>query len=911
MSEGAPRLHIAGLRLHPPARPRDLVVRHRLLDRLDEATRARCTLISAGPGYGKSVLLSSWVTLQNQFSRVAWLTLEAGDANPQRLVEHLVAALQEAFRSAPDAAPELMQLRPPPPVYGREPLQEAFLAEALLPALDSMDQPLVLVVDDAHHLGSSPAAVAGLNLLLRWAPETLRLVLAGRYDPPLALQRLRIGGQLTTLRQHELACTPVETRAVLAASGLRLAPEDSSDLHDLTQGWPAALRLAALALRERGTAPEFLERFLARDVALADYLTSEVLEWLSPSLRAFLLRATIDPVVCGSLVDAVRGGGDGDALLGECESRNLFLTCVSPDREWYAWHHMFADQMQRRFATEDPAAAREAHLAAARWWRVTDAGRAAHHAVAGGDESLAAEIVAQAWVGLALAGESGTLLELVAALPEQPAYTAELRLAACYAHLLQADQERATTALEEALVARASIPSPLRQRFDARAAWLKLLLADQHEGLAEVLTRARAVLEATPATVVDQDDPTYALAVLAVGMAEARLQRDPQSAIASLRTAAEAGRRQQLEVLELMARAELCLPLITEGDLLGVEHEAEALVEEAEWRGWQSFGPIAHPLAYLGWLAYWRGDLVTARRHLARARRICPALDWHRGWIVYFHGRTCLASGDVNGAEEDLRTLTAYTGAGTMPPGADSLVAGLEAGIIAAGGDVERALVALARPAGPEHRLTAGVRADLLRRAGRAEEALSVLDQTESPQSHTEVLHQVLRSLALRDLGDQEDAHLALERALAAAERASLMGPFVEQGDDLGPLVDAHIQRGTSHEAFATEVASKLTGDIQQVANGRHERLTDRELSILRYLRTSMPNAEIASQLFVSVNTVKTHAAAIYRKLGVSGRRQAVHRAEELGLFGFAAPEVPRARVGHDDPEVLRSGAQH
>lgn len=880
---------IPGLKLHPPSCPRDLVVRHRLLDRLDEATRGRCTLIAAGPGFGKSMLLSSWVGQQNQFSRVAWLTLDAADANPRRLVAHLVAALQEPFRASEDTTSPLMGLRPPPASAG-----QTYVGDALLPALESVDEPLVLVIDDAHHLSSSPAAIAGLNLLLRWAPPSLRLVLSGRYDPPLALQRLRLAGQLTTLRQHELACNEAESRAVLASSGLQLSPDDAEALHDLTQGWPAALRLAALSLLDLGAAPAFLERFVAGDVALADYLTSEVLQGLAPDLRAFVLRATIDRHVCGALVDAVLGGNDGDALLADCERRNLFLTRVSHEQQqWYAWHQMFVDQMQRRLEAENPDAARQAHLDAARWWRDREPARAAGHAIDGGEGTLAAEIVAESWVGLALAGDSRALLELLEVVPPEPPYAAELRLAACYAHLLEAEPRRAEAYLHEAVSARNHVRPELLWRFDARVAWLRLLLADKHAALADVLADARRVLHDAPVEAMFDDDPTYALASLAVGMAEARLQENVRDAIELLHTAAEAGRRHGLDVLELMARAELCVPRITEGDLTQVEKEAEAILDAADNRGWRRFGPLAQPVGYLGWLAYWRGDLPTARDHLERAVDICPVSDWHRGLIVYFHGRTLLAGGEVTAAEADLAELRELAASGCLPPDAPSVLASLEAEILAAHGRLEEALGVVTGTQGAENRMTRATRATLLRRSGRHEEALRVLEHLDDPYPQIVLVRQLLSALTMQDLGRQEAAHIALERALAAAEPASLMGPFLAAADEIGPLLDSHIRRGTAHEPFATRVTARLAGDVEQVGTGRHERLTERELDILRYLRTSMPNAEIADQLFVSVNTVKTHAAAIYRKLGVSGRREAVHRAEALGLFGYSVTEVP------------------
>lgn len=891
MQEAATRPPIPELKLRPPARPRDVVPRPRLFDRLDDATRRRCTLLAAGPGYGKSVLLASWVEQQDQFDRVAWLSLDASDASPQRFVAHLVAALQEPFGAAADPPQALLQIRPPPPSAVPE-----FFEEALLPALDELAEPLLLVLDDAHHLGY-PAAIAGLDLLLRWAPPTLRLVISGRYDPPLALQRLRLAGELSTLRQDQLACTLDESRALLSTSLPQLSAEHTAAVHDLTQGWPAALRLAALALQDLATAPAFLERFLNGDDALADYLMSEVLMGLTPQLRSFVLQATVDPVVCGDLVDEVCGTADGEPLLRECERRNLFLTRVPHEhRDWYAWHHMFADQMQRRLQVEDPAGAREAHLAAARWWRPTDPERSVRHASAAGDSTLAGSILAEAWLGMALAGDSRTLLDLLSLLAPQEHDLPELRLAACYAELLESDQPSAMADLRLAVAGRPSVPEERRWWFDARAAWLRLLLTDHPTALAEVLSEARVVLRQAPSRAIfDEADPTYALAVLAVGMCEARLQADVPAAIGLLRGAVDAGKRNGHEILELVARAELCIPRILEGDLLAIEHEASALVQEAERRGWQSFGPMSQPISYLAWLAFWRGDMATARRHVARAAEICPPTDWHLGQILYFHGRVALADGDTTTAQRDLERARTLAENGCMHASAESLLLGLEAEIAAAAGDLAAAMDVLAGGPRPEHRMTTLSRAALLRRTGDPEGALATLDELADPFPHVAVVRGLIRSLSLHALEEVEACHDALESALDAAEPAGLVGPFLAEATEIGPLLDAHMQRGTDHERFATVLANRLAGVVEQQATGRHERLTERELIVLRYLRTSMPNAEIAAQLYLSVNTVKTHAASVYRKLGVGGRRDAVHRAHELGLFGYAAAETGRA----------------
>jgi LuxR family transcriptional regulator, maltose regulon positive regulatory protein len=883
---------IARLRTRPPVVARDFVVRPRLLDRLDEATTLRCTLVAAGPGYGKSQLLASWVARQERFSHVAWLTVDAFDGDPQRLCALLLAAFQGALRESSgddnvsSAARAVLDLRTPPvPPY------ETFVEDALVPALERLDEPVLLIADDVHHLAAHPTALSLLDSLLRWSPDGLHVVLAGRVDPPLGLQRLRLSGQLSTLRQAELACGADESTALLRAVGLEVSDDDATALHELTHGWPAGLRLAALSLLDYGDVPEFLERFATRDVALADYLATEVIQGLPDWLCEFVLRATVDDLVCADLVDEVTGSGDGAAGLAECERRNLFLTHVpGKEVEWYAWHHMFAGQMRRRLALADPDEARRGHLAAARWWQNRDPGLAVQHALSGADPDLAAEILASEWLSLTLRGESSTLLELIDMLAEETSTAAELHLAACYAHLIQGATRDASAELSAALGATGSLTGPARWRFDCLAAWLRLLLVDQHTSLREAVVEAERVLDVVPATTAHGATPEYALALLALGMGLARLQEDAPRAVLALEAAAEVGRAAGFGVLDFVARAELCIPMMAEGDPGTLTATAQALLEEAKSRGWADFSQVSVPLGVLAWLTYWRGHTERARHELERFLETCPRGDWSmRGLGHYFHARASLLVGELDAARQDLADARGLVEAGCLPPHADSLLAGLNAEILAATGDLDAALASLGPSTNaPEYRMTSFTRADLLRRSGHPHESLRVLEIM-APQRvypHTPVVEGVLRALARHALGEAEKSLDDLEKAVAAARPAGILQPFLDQAAEVHPLLDALLARGTTHEVFVSALVERLADPVPQPETDKFSRLTQRELSILRYMRTSMPNAEIAAELFVSINTVKTHTASVYRKLGVTGRREAVRRAEELGLFG-------------------------
>ena len=329
--------------------------------------------------------------------------------------------------------------------------------------------------------------------------------------------------------------------------------------------------------------------------------------------------------------------------------------------------------------------------------------------------------------------------------------------------------------------------------------------------------------------------------------------------------------------------------MIATGDLVSIESEAHAVLDEAAEIGWSDLGSLVVASSYLGWLAYWRGDLDDARRYTDQVIESMPRTEWAMRILAhFFRGLSCVAQGDIEAARADLAEARELDATGNLPPFGESLVNCLEAECLLAEGSVDAALaVAMAPTSGPTYRMTHYSRAALLIRTGAPERALDALGDLAADQRypHIAVGSGVLRCLALADLGQQEQAHEALESALAAAAPSGLLRPFLAWPDRLRPILSAHVDRGTTQPELLAQLIELMAQPVVQRAGGWDEQLTPRELSILRYLRTPMSNAEIAAEQYVSVNTVKTHTAKIYRKLGVANRREAVRKAVELGLF--------------------------
>lgn len=884
-------------RLRRPVPPADVLTRSRLFTFLDTAMEAdTVVLVAGGAGSGKTVLLSSWLAARPL--RAAWVNLNKSDSDAHQLAGDLLTAFQCACKGTP-ASEHLMGLRAPPGFLDPE-----RFADALIEALGKMAlvEPLVLVVDDLQEVAGSRQALALLDQLLLWCPASVRIVLAARADPPLALGRLLVDGRLKALRQNDLAFTSDESVAFLTRACRSVDVKQALEVHDITSGWPVGLRLAALSLRGTSNPALSVAGFSAQDRALAEYLVGEVLDKLPAHLRAFVLHATVDDEVCAGLTDAATGEVNGAAMLAECEQQNLFLTAIREvDRcRWYQWHHLFAAHMRRRALFEDPESARRDEIAAARFWRPLDPLRSAGHSIAGGDTQAAEELIAESWVALSLRGGVRSILATADRFSPAGRYSAEFHLAHSTARVQVREVDGAREALRRAHSAASLLPARDRRRFEVRGAALRLfLLDDQDQTWEDMMQTSRLLLRDLDHGGWVPDLATVALAQLAMGMVEARFQEDKVAAVGLLRRACAVAREADLPLLDLLARSELCSPLIASGDLSAVEKDARLVLTQAAERGWDAL-PIAAPRAYLGWLAYWRDEQDAARAHLDAARAVLldsdSSLD---GLVTYFHTLTCLAIGDVGAARDNLIHAQQLSEIGTPPPYWGSLHASIQAHLSVADGDVNEALRIASSPDPVRaHWLATCTRAELLRRTGSPVRSFAALSSLKDEELYptTAAVVGVLRCLALVDLDQPVEAHHCLEDALSAAAPAGLVRPFTSHRAALARVLSHHLETGTAHPVFVARLLEQMGGLVNQTSGGYDERLTPKELCILFYLRTPMSTAEIAEERFVSVNTVKTHLAKIYSKLHVGGRREAVRRAHELGLFDTElAVELPAA----------------
>jgi LuxR family maltose regulon positive regulatory protein len=624
---GGPDAVVLETKLTPPRLRSEHVPRRVLLATLRAGGARKLTLVAAPPGFGKSTLLAEWAAARPR-PAVAWLSLDEHDNDPARFFTYVAAALRRVEPELGERA--LTALRSP----------GAALVDVVLPLflndLAGLDRELVLVLED-YHLISSQEVHRAVAYLIERSPPALRIILSTREDPPLPLGRLRARGELAEVRADDLRFTDEEADTFLTGIlGLELSSADVARLQARTEGWPAALYLAALSLRGRSDASGVIERFAGDDRYLVDYLTAEVLARQPPELRSFLLQTSILGRFCGALCDAVAGREPSAARLAELEHANLLLVPLDTRREWYRYHHLFEDLLRHELAATAPAALPGLHRRASAWYRgaglIVDA---ASHAIAGGDVAVVAELVGRHYGLFVDQGQLATVVGWLEAIPER--VVAEDWLlgfagGVVYAHAGRFDEaERWLRLAERApqVVRNGQEPAgPLA----ALAGYLRLLRGD----LGASVALARRALGEAPAA-----DPVWALApqlVLAAGLwwteppAQARAVHE-----AIARTARAAG-IPAATVYSLGNRAAIALD---EQDEAAADSLAREAIEEmqAAALGDHPWGAMAHTVH--GTMLGRRGDLRAAAEEIEHGLALGERL---RAWQLIAYGSLALAA---------------------------------------------------------------------------------------------------------------------------------------------------------------------------------------------------------------------------------------------------------------------------
>jgi LuxR family transcriptional regulator, maltose regulon positive regulatory protein len=871
--QGSRSVAAADLLIPPPPRP--LVVRERLFELLNDGTEGLLTLISAPAGSGKTSLLSSWLGAEPR--PVAWLTPRPRLTDAAFWAEWLTAVQ----RVAP---PRSALRRLAAPRNGTPP---AFVVD-LLNSFADLEEPLLVVIDDFHHVRSAEIAGA-MEQLLRAAPSSLRLILSTRHDPLLPLHLLRASGELTELRLRDLALTHDEARELLDGLGVEVEPAVFSLLLEQTEGWAAGLRLFTLAHRSRAREMTVLEALELDERPAFEYLMAEVLARQTDERRDFLLATAVAERFTADLADAMTGRADGARIAERLVAENVFIERLESQPPCYRYHHLFAELLRAELRHTDRARLSELHARAARWHFENRAPMdAVHHALAAGDTELLTVCLVDGWFELVARTDAAFRTELLELVPKE-AVDASAELSAVVASVdFINGQTRAGTrqlAVAAKLAPRASDPS-----VRAVLVFAHLLQSANKGQFTETVALARELLEISEDGALSAQDELRALALAHLGVAEMALEQSAE-AEAHLTEALETARRADVPYATLTALGALAWLELMRGRLRRAARLARTAVELAQTRGWEHSSQAALAVSALGLVEYEWDDLEAADAHARElgetARQIDAAGD--RAWSAVIQASLSLA-GRGDDVEFTLERLRGIDAGAVDSPRLHRVLAALEARLLAAAGEHERAVECIdeaiaEHPASPGLR---GVRARVLLASGNARGALDALDEPcDSAYPIVAIERDVVRAIALRATGDEERALAAIGNALASAEPEGVRRPFLSAGHGVREILAEHLRRNVSHRWFTAELLRGLDGadDTRVLPAELLDPLSTREGEVLRFLPTMMSNADIASELFVSVNTVKTHVKSIYRKLDVTRRQDAVRRARQLHLI--------------------------
>jgi LuxR family transcriptional regulator, maltose regulon positive regulatory protein len=889
-----------------PTAGKGVVSRRALLRRLDEAERV--VRISAPAGSGKTVLIRSWIAEAGLAQRTAWVQVDRQERDPQRFWIAVADALRDAAAGSALVGP----LTAAPDLDGWA------ITERLLKDLTALPDRLWLVIDDVHELRSAEA-LAQLELLVLEAPPELRLVLVTRHDVRLGLHRLRLERELTEIRGDDLRFTVAEAAELFDTAGVRLAEPAVVLLHRRTEGWAAGLRLAALSLAGHPDPGRFAAEFCGTERTVAEYLLAEVLDRQPEPVRLLLLRTSILEQVNGELADLLTGDEGGERMLQDLEQANAFMVALDARRSWFRYHHLFADLLQLELRRTGPEEVAALHQAASAWFAAHGhPAEAIRHAQAAGDWALAARLLADHWPGLYLDGQAATVHELLAGFPAGTRVAdAELAAVAAGDELAQGSLEAAERYLGLAEQASASVPEGRQGQAQLLVGIVRLLLARQRGDRPAVAGEARrlqAMAEAPEAAQPGQaptaraglGDELRALALISLGGAELWATQFEDAERHLEQGVALAGRigRPHLEFTGLVSQANI---EFFRSFAVSMEHSRQA-AELAERHGWADEPTAGFASLTLGGMLTWQGRLDEAEPWIQHAERTLKAEAEPSGalGIRLARGLLELARG------RDADALAAFQAA-------DLLAARLaEPNLMVHGnrpflvqtlvrlGETERAEQALAALADQDRDLgQMRISLAVLRLAQHdphaAVAALApVLDGSAPVPWRGWLAHAFLLEAIARDaLGDPAAAGRALERALDLAEPDGVLLWFLMH--PAPGLLERQARQRTAHPALIAEILSLLAGRVPAPPAGPRpplEPLSDSEIRVLRYLPTNLSGPEIAGQLYLSHNTVRTHLRHLYAKLGTHRRAEAVARARALGLLAPSLHRSQAARAG-------------
>lgn len=889
-----------------PKPRKGLITRPQLLEQLDAGLDKQFTLISAPAGYGKTTLVSEWVCelrkakqTENKIKyKIAWLSLDESDNDPIRFLLYFISSLIHYEVIKPLFGEELTKMLQIPSVSSIDNVLTDLINE-----LTGVAQKIIYVIDD-YHLIDIKSVNEALNFLIENMPPQLHLVIVTREDPQFSQAKMRGKGQLTELRAADLRFTTDEASEYLNnAMRLDLRPEDIVALEQRTEGWIAGLQLAALSLHGRGNSTKLIYNFSGTHRYVADYLIEEVLNRQPEVIRTFLLQTSILDRLSGSLCNAVSGETNSQHILEDLERSNLFITPLDNDRNWYRYHHLFADLLKQKLRQYHIGDLTNLHRQASGWYQqmgfLQDAIK---HAIAGNDHERVAALAERAWFKWNTPAKMLTWFKWVSILPSEIVHMRPVLGIACAQALLN-------EGLLEAADKRLNDIEELITQPDA-----EMIIEDEEEF---------AMLPARLATVRAYHAMASSDAQKTVQYVEKALELYPQDD--SYNRAAVKGflglsfwsNGNLIEALQIYSQDlfqndhDEIKGTFVIADMnrdLGQLREAQRVCEQGIKLA-KAHDPLMPTgtediFSYLGEIFREQGKLDQAAQNLATAKSLGEKVslpDWeHRWYIAQAQVENSLGNLD---AALDLLDKASRLFVRTPVPNVRPIPA-MQTRIL-----IKQGRLSEAQHWADERNLSVDGALDYIKIFEyvtlvrlfiareflvQAQKLLERLQQASENggwgRSLIEIL--ILRSLVSKKLGLDSLAYSHLEQALGLAEPEGFVQVFIDEGPEMGTLLYGTLSRDIDPHFVQHLLTSYPANNQDQVVSVSEledtdwvEPLSEREVEILSLIAEGLTNQEIAVKIFLSLNTIKAHTRNIYGKLGVKSRTQAVAKARTLGIL--------------------------
>jgi len=889
-------------KLYIPQPRSDLVRRDHLLDRLNKNIDKKLTLISAPAGFGKTTLLSEWISLCE--IQAVWISLDKGDSDPTQFIQYLIAAFQSINVNVGRAASSMLQSSQKPPI-------ESIMIN-LIKEVSDISNNCVIVLDDYHAIDTKQIHNI-VEMLIDYLPMQLHLVIATRVDPPLSLARLRGRNQLAELRAADLSFTCSETTVFLnEMMNLELSSQEISVLETRTEGWVTGLQLAALSIQGRDDISEFVKTFAGDDRHIVDYLVEEVLNQQAQPIQDFLVQTCILNRLSGPLCEFVTGQKNGQEMLADLERANLFIFPLDNKRCWYRYHHLFADLLHARLRQSKRKKEAELHMRAAEWFaRNKLVAEAVEHTISAGNYEQAARLVEQNTFGLLSQGKLNTLLKWIRTLPKEvarrrPWLCIYQAWALCFAGQfndvapLLKDAERCMhlSASKQDSNLGDIVQQEMMGNIAAIQAHISVLIGDFHQAI----EYANLAIETLPKSSLFP----CSVAHWALGIGN-YLNGDIEIARHSCAEVVKLGRAMDNVWTTVTGLTDLASVHQIQGQLSQTATLCREALQLATECGAQSLGYMGRVEAKLADVLYEQNELVAAKNYLTDS--IEKAHRWKNpNHFVYSYCLLALvlrAQGNLKGSFDVLMEADHIRGKFPILPVLESMLEKCNVRLWLSQKnmkpiehwaeendikDAKRNDASFKIPKDKKQMLITLARVFIaMDNADKALNILKHLGGDAESEKRIGVLIEILilQVLALQALNKKTSALKVLERALALAEPGGYVRVFVDEGPSIAILLEKLLndKAGVSR-AYVNKLLSAFQVDkLIQTQDGLVEQLSERELEVLRLIAAGLSNRRISEELYISLSTAKTHLRNIYGKLNVHSRTKAIVKAKELALL--------------------------